>query len=150
MIFSDEILVRMVFSILGISGFLVAKHIRDHKVKAKHLVCMVGFDCHAVVHSDYSKFFGIPVEILGMVYYLFIALSYFCLIFFSNMVPNSLTLFVATSSFLAFLFSMYLIAVQFFVLKKGCSWCFVSAFISIAIFVLTIYTHDFSFMSQIF
>jgi uncharacterized membrane protein len=39
---------------------------------------------------------------------------------------------------MAFLFSLYLIGVQIFILKKGCSWCIVSALISALIFILAI------------
>ncbi len=149
MILSDEILMRVAIGLLGVCGFLVARLINNHKVKNKPLVCPVGFDCHAVVHSGYSKFLNIPLETLGMAYYLFIAFSYFLSIFFSSMLPDIFVALVAISSFGAFLFSLYLIGVQLFVLKKGCSWCFVSAFISVAIFVLTARSYGFSFVESI-
>lgn len=130
----------IIIFILGMCGFMVAIHIRNHKVKNMPLVCMAGFDCHTVVHSDYSRFFGIPVEILGMVYYVSISFIYLLLFFVS--VPQAmladLSILLTAVSLGAFLFSIYLIAVQIFILKKGCSWCFVSAFISILIFILTI------------
>ena len=53
MIFSNEVLIQILTIILGFFGFWVAKYIRVHKVENKLLVCMVGFDCHAVVHSNY-------------------------------------------------------------------------------------------------
>lgn len=149
MIFSEDILIRIAIFILGLCGFMVAKHIRDHKTKNTPLVCPIKFDCHTVVHSDYSKFLGVPVEIFGMIYYASVFLTYFLLIFlpfiFPVGLPGNLFLFVLMPlmfvsvgmSFIAFLFSIYLIAVQIFILKKGCSWCIVSAFISVLIFVLT-------------
>lgn len=142
MIFSNEILMELGIVVLGVFGFLVAKHIRSHKIENTPLVCMVGFDCHTVVHSDYSRFLGVPVEILGMIYYAFIALVYTAFIIKPELVSytyalpfSSIMMFI---SLVGFLFSSYLIAIQIFVLKKGCSWCIVSAFISALIFVLTV------------
>ncbi len=128
---------KIIIFILGLCGFMVARHIFSHKTKNTPLVCMAGFDCHSVVHSDYSRFFGVPVEVLGMIYYVFISFAYLILIFLPNLskvVQNDLVAIAAIISFLAFLFSVYLICVQIFILKKGCSWCFVSTLISILIF----------------
>lgn len=148
--FSNEVLIRLAIALLGILGFFVAKHIRSHKTQNTPLVCPIGFDCHAVVHSDYSKFFGVPVEILGMIYYSSVSLFYLALVFIPEILPQTLIVLPMILSFAAFLFSIYLIAVQVFVLKKGCSWCIVSAFISAFIFILTTSAYEFNALAQIF
>ncbi|HEV7424085.1 MAG TPA: vitamin K epoxide reductase family protein [Candidatus Paceibacterota bacterium] len=135
--FLDVTLIRIVIFVLGVCGFMVAKHIRNHKTKNTPLVCPIGFDCHSVVHSDYSKFLGMPVEFLGMMYYALISLAYLFFIFAPNVLTVHMVSFFAVLSLAAFIFSLYLIAVQIFVLKKGCSWCIGSALISALIFVLT-------------
>ena len=151
MIFSEDVLVRIVIFILGLCGFAIARHIYHHKNnETKPLVCPVRFDCHTVVHSDYSRFFGIPVEILGMTYYALVAVSYLFFIFMPEAMPTLLINSLIVVSSIAFLFSAYLIAVQIFVLKKGCSWCIVSAIVSAIIFILTILTYHFSYIVQIF
>lgn len=137
--FSNDILIRIAIFFLGVCGFLVARHIRNHKVKNTPLICPVGFDCHAVVHSDYSKFLGVPVEIFGLIYYFLISVAYFSSIFFYELLPEAFTGFMVVISLFAFIFSMYLIAVQIFILKKGCSWCIVSALISTVIFILIVW-----------
>jgi len=134
--FSDEVLIRIVIFVLAVCGFMVAKHIRRHKTTGAILVCPIRFDCHTVVHSNYSRFFGIPVEILGMFYYGVIAIFYFLSAFMADTVPAAFMHFLTGVSMAAFLFSAYLIAVQIFILKKGCSWCIVSALISASIFIL--------------
>ncbi|MSU44866.1 vitamin K epoxide reductase family protein [Candidatus Nomurabacteria bacterium] len=154
MLFFGDIFWQIIILILGLCGFMVARHIHQHKkINAAPLVCPIGFDCNAVVHSDYSRFFGVPVEIFGMIYYVIISLSYLLFIFVPN-IPNALQLnlvaLLILISLLAFLFSSYLIGVQVFILKKGCSWCIVSAFICLFIFILTALTYDFSSIGQIF
>ncbi len=150
MILNTEILIRIVIFILAAFGFAVAKYIRNHKKKNTPLVCMVGFDCHGVVHSDYANFFGIPVEFFGMLYYAFIALANLFVLFFPSLVPPLFLGFIFLSSLVGLLFSIYLIGVQIFILKKGCSWCFVSAFICLAIFLLQFPLHEIDLLSKIF
>lgn len=152
--FSDDILIQTAIFVLGVCGFLVARHIYRHKNNNESpLVCPIKFDCHAVTHSDYSKFFGIPLEIYGMTYYAVISLSYLLLIFIPEMpgaVHIDLVAVLIAASSMAFLFSLYLISVQIFILKKGCSWCIVSAFICLVIFILTMLNYDFNTIIQNF
>ena len=148
--FTREIILQVGTFFLGICGFLVALRIYKHKKTNQPLVCMVGFDCHTVVHSDYSKFVGIRVEILGMLYYASVFSSYLLFMLMPSLVSALYIGFLVFWSLIGFLFSIYLIGVQIFVLKKGCSWCIVSALISSAIFTLTLMHYDLSMISQIF
>ena len=151
LLFGQEVIIQIAISLLGFSGFLVARHIYKHKHSEENpLVCPVRFDCATVVHSDYSKFMGMPVEFLGMFYYAFISFFYLAFLFMPYAMPNFLVGFMALISLVGFLFSIYLIAVQIFILKKGCSWCFVSAFICILIFSLTLFAYDFSYLAFVF
>ncbi len=151
MVFPEDILIRVILFALGAFGFWVARHIYIHKrSEAEPLVCMVGFDCHAVVHSDYAKFLGIHVEVLGMFYYGAVTLFYAFLLFLANTLPIMLTDFMILLSFTAFLFSAYLIGIQQFVIKKWCSWCLVSASVSTTIFIVTILFYNLSEMFAIF
>ena len=135
---NNPVLIRTAIFILGLCGLWVARHIYQNKKAKRPLVCPIRFDCNTVVNSDYSRFFGVPLEVLGMTYYAVVVISYFLLVVMNMSLSNTLSAFLATISGLAFLFSLYLICVQVFILKKGCSWCFVSAFISILIFILTL------------
>ena len=150
MAFSNEILIRLAIFLLGICGFLVARHIYKHKKENKPLVCPIGFECDFVVKSDYSQFMGVSLEIFGMIYYASLSLFYLLSLFVFSIIPAILSSFLLLASLGAFLFSLYLLCLQIFVLKKGCSWCVVSALISILIFILTALNYDFSFFEQIF
>src|SRR3989344_647354 len=75
--FPDDILIRIIIFVLGLCGFWVARRIHKHKKANKILVCPVGFDCHAVIHSNYSEFMHVPLEIFGMIYYAFLSFFYF-------------------------------------------------------------------------
>ena len=147
---TNEILVHVVTIFLGLCGFLVAKHIYDHKKANKPLVCPIGFDCNFVTHSDYSEFMHIPLEVFGMIYYAFLSVSYIYFILSPSALTSLISFLLLIMSFGAFLFSLYLVGVQIFILKKGCSWCLVSFLISTLVFVITALNYDLNFIAQIF
>jgi len=141
--YSEDFFVKLAIFALGVCGFLVARHIYKHKKPNQTpLVCPLKFDCDTVVHSDYSKIFGVPVEILGMIYYSLLSVSYLFFLLTPDTLHIVLVLVVAILSMIAFLFSLYLIGVQIFALKKGCFWCYVSALICMIIFSLNIFAYD--------
>src|SRR3989338_188247 len=109
MILPNDVVMHFAIVILGVCGFFVAKHIYNHKKAGILLVCPIRFDCNTVVNSDYSKIFGIPVEILGMIYYIVISLSHLPFIFMSDSVPLAFVNVPLIASAAAFIFSVYLI-----------------------------------------
>lgn len=131
-----EFILRTVVIFIGLAGFLLASYIYRKKKKKKHLVCPLKSNCDTVINSDYSRILGIRLEVLGMIYYAAIAIGY-------GLVNNSLSISSVLSnillpfSFFAFIFSLYLISVQAFVLRQWCTWCLFSAFLCTSIFILS-------------
>ena len=125
---------------LAFIGFAIAFYIRHHKKNIKEaLVCPLKANCDTVIHSDYSKFLGIPVELLGLIYYGLVAISYGLFVVLPE-TATSLTIFmIHLASVLPFLFSIYLTLVQAFALKNWCTWCLISATISASIFIISFY-----------
>jgi uncharacterized membrane protein len=134
-----HVLLDTVSLVLGLMGFGIAHHIFTKKHTGKPLVCPVRSNCNVVIHSDYSKFFSIPVEILGMLYYATVILYHFVHILYPEFLSSTVVLCALTISTIAFLFSMYLTAIQAFVLKQWCVWCLTSAGLSLSIFLLTVF-----------
>lgn len=124
--------------ILGLGGVSISAYIYLKKRSHKKLVCPVGAECDSVIHSEYSRFFGIPVETLGLFYYSVVIVFYFFTLF-KQFPPLSVSFIMVTITFAAFLFSVYLTIIQAFILKNWCSWCIFSAVISTAILILTLY-----------
>lgn len=91
------------------------------KKRHKGLACPREQPCDIVIHSRFSKAFGIPNEIIGTIYFLIVALIL--------IVPVSgiMTAWMFYSLFfvlvLGGLFSLYLIGLQVFVIRSWCLWC---------------------------
>lgn len=122
---------------LGFGGFLIASYIRHHKKNIQEaLICPLKANCDAVIHSDYSKFLGMPVENLGMAYYVLIAVGYGLIIIFPSLESPLVASGLMFATVCAFAFSIYLTLIQAFALRNWCTWCLISAGICVAIFAL--------------
>jgi uncharacterized membrane protein len=123
---------KFIIVFFGLAGFSLAFYIFIKKRGKKQLVCPLRSNCDKVIRSDYSKAMGIPIEILGMLYYTFIVFSYVSIINgFASPYFNPVLFYI---SGFAMLFSFYLISIQAFVIRQWCVWCISSAFISTLIF----------------
>lgn len=125
---------------LSFGGFLLAWSIHHKKRANETLTCPIGNDCTAVIHSDYSKFAGIEVTTLGMVYYGLSAFFYAALIAFPWIRTPDVLFVGFLIALSAVIFSTYLIIVQGFTLKQWCTWCLGSALNTFVIFALTLST----------
>lgn len=122
----------------AVSGLSVAFYIAAMKMKKKPLICPIGSDCTVVVTSDYSKFMGINLEFMGLIYYVFVIATTLYYAYFPQLSSPFSWLIIPAISVGAFLFSLYLTSVQLFKLKHWCTWCLSSAFFTTVIFIMTI------------
>lgn len=135
---SAHTLVDFVVILVALAGFSVATFIHHKKQTKKPLVCPLRSNCDTVIHSDYSHVLGIPIELLGMGYYAFIASYHLWFIISPSSITQLAVLVLLLVSTIAFLFSIYLTAIQAFVLKEWCMWCLTSATFCLSIFLLTL------------
>jgi uncharacterized membrane protein len=125
---------------IAFAGFILSLYIYHKKRRKEHMVCPLKADCQTVIHSQYSRFMGVPVELLGMLYYIGIALGYGLYISGAAFLPwwFGYLLFFVTG--MAFLFSGYLTAIQVVTIKNYCTWCLTSAALCTLIFLLSFNT----------
>lgn len=123
---------------VSLAGLLLALYIHYKKQTRQVLVCPIGSDCDAVIHSEYSRFLGIPIEILGIFYYGGLSLSYGIFLMQPDLVSPLILFLVLGLSTLAFLFSLYLTFIQAFVLRQWCVWCLTSASFCLLIFLFAL------------
>jgi len=90
-------------------------------------------DCILVNTSVYSDIFNIPIAILGMLYYLICLVSFVIL---KKIKKRNVFQGLSFLTFFGFLFSIWLTYVQVGILKAVCTYCLLSAFISLCLFVL--------------
>ena len=124
---------------LSIVGFAVSFYIFHSKKYDKPMHCMIGQDCDAVVKSKYGKTFGVENTVPGMIYYLLIFAYAAGMLLNRNIFKGNIIYhFLVIASIGSVLFSIYLAAVQAFILKKWCEYCIVSSIASLLILIILI------------
>jgi len=124
---------------VAFAGFMLSSYLFHKKrEKKEHFTCPLRGKCAEVIRSDFSKFMGVPVEIIGMAYYAGIAIGYGLFMAFPT-VFSWLSILLLIASSLAFFFSIYLTFIQLVSLKKLCTWCLLSATFCTIIFFAALY-----------
>lgn len=86
--------------------------------------------CVKVQHSKYSRTFGIPNPYLGLA--MLLAILVFVFLFINAVVPFSIIFAIVSAGFL---FSLYFLYIQTFILKAFCTWCVLSALVFVVLFI---------------
>jgi len=123
--------------LLGVGGFSLSLYIFRCKHAKAPLVCPVNGSCDLVTASRYSRLAGIPVELLGLIYYAIITIFHGAVLVAPSIFMQTTALGLLALSILAFIFSLYLTGIQVFILKHFCTWCLISAALSSLIFLAT-------------
>jgi uncharacterized membrane protein len=116
--------ILIAFVLISFVGFLDASYLTANHYGQVELSCSITSGCEAVTTSEYSKIFGVPVALGGILYYLSILLLSLLYLdhktkFFKKLVPP-LTV-------VGFLFSAYFVYLQLFVIGAICQYCVLSA-----------------------
>jgi uncharacterized membrane protein len=129
--------------VFGFAGFVLAGYISLKKLRQQPLVCPLNGECDAVTTSKYARFLGIPVERIGVAYYLLIVLVYGLRVIAPAVISDTVMFLATALTIGAFIFSVYLVFIQAFVLRKWCTWCLYSAAFSTFIFITAVVASGF-------
>lgn len=117
------------FSILG---FIDAAYLSAEHYLGRIPPCSLAGRCEAVLTSEYAVIFGVPVALIGALYYFAI----FALLFsFRETGDGKFIAILFALSAAGFLFSAWFVYIQLFVLHAICPYCMGSAVMSALIFI---------------
>jgi uncharacterized membrane protein len=122
--------------VLALLGLADAAYLSDMAFAGASLTCNIaGLDgCNVVAQSVYSKVFGLPLALYGVMFYSIFILSFVV----SLLRPHHrLFLFVALIGLAGVLFSTYFLYIQVVLIKALCVYCIGSAFIAYMLGILT-------------
>ena len=121
------------FLILSGSGFLDASYLTIKHYVGTPINCSFLNGCDTVTTSSYSMIFGLPVALLGVLYYLTV---FMLVMLYIDTGRKNLFYGAALITPLGLFASLWFVYLQVFVIHALCLYCLVSAFISTLLFCL--------------
>lgn len=110
---------RLAAFLVALAGSLVAGYLTWVHFDAAALVCVAGGGCETVQESAYSEIAGVPVAALGLAAYTVVVV----LVVWDSPAGR---LAAAMIALVGLVFSLYLLALQLFVIDAVCAWCLVN------------------------
>ena len=137
-----QLSLRTLSLILVVAGLFVSGYLSYVKLTEVPMVCVSSsvaggaFNCEVVQNSVYSRLFGIPIAWMGFVVYILLG----AILVLENRAAflreYGMMLFFGLNLF-AWLFSMWLVYVQFVRLQALCPWCLAHETIITILFVVS-------------
>jgi len=125
----------LIIVIASIGGIITSWYIHYKRSKKERMVCMIGEDCQDVLDSKYSTIIlGVDNELWGLLYFAGVGIFYTGAFYYPFLIEPPLNYLALFGTGGATLYSIYLICVQAFVLKKWCEKCLVLSFFSFVVF----------------
>lgn len=122
--------------ILASLGFIDATYLTISHYVGADLYCGASGGCNTVTNSPYSIMFGVYMGIYGMLYYLSIL---FLTVFYIDRKNKKILKPLMIIPVLGFLFSLYLVYLQLFVIDAICIYCMISAGISVILLIINMF-----------
>jgi|SRR6185369_16600031 uncharacterized membrane protein len=102
-------------------------------MRGVHVPCSVTGGCNEVLTSPYSEIFGIPLSMIGLVFYF----TVFCLAVLDAFEIGQLLRYVFWLALPAFVITLVLLYLQAFVILHFCQYCLASAAFVSTIFLIS-------------
>ena len=116
-------------------GFLDATYLTIEHYRGAIPPCTIE-GCEVVLTSEQAEIAGVPVALLGAIYYLLILILAIAYLDRQN---QSVLRFAASTTIVGLVASAYFVSLQLFVIKSICQYCMISAGTSTLLFITGIY-----------
>ncbi len=123
------------FTVFAIIGFFDATYLTMKHFFGGVIPCLTG-GCELVTTSEYATIIGIPVALLGAIYYVSLLILMIAYFESKSLVPVRLA---ARLTIVGMLASIYFVSLQVFIIGAICDKCMISAASSTALFIIGLY-----------
>ena len=124
--------------IITVIGLAVSIYMTIFKLTDNESMCIGNGGCSIVNNSPYAAIYGIPVAAFGVGGYLAILAFIILEKKAGNFFKQNATMFTFGLTLIGFLFTLYLIYLEIFVIKALCPFCLTSQVSMTVLFVLSI------------
>ena len=125
---------------LSLIGIAVALYVAQGNYTGQTLWCPILDGCNAVLNSPYSRILGVPMSYFGFVYYLYMFALAARLAYepFSSSLRFRAILYAAMGA----VSSMYFIYLQLRFIQELCSYCLISAAVSVLLLCVALWHYQ--------
>ncbi len=132
-----RILCWSISAAMSLAGLALATYLSVAYLSGASVACGVSGGCGAVTSSEYARFLGMPVALLGVGGYAALLMGSLAALGLGQ--PSALLRWaLAGVACVGFAFSAYLTATQTLIIGSYCVYCLTSAFLMTAIMALTV------------
>ena len=124
------------FAIVSLVGMADTIYVTINHYKGVIPPCTLLNGCETVLTSKYSEIFGVPIALIGALFYSTVFLSALAYLKTKN---NKIIIVFLVLTALAFLMSLFFVYLQFFVIKAVCEYCLTSAAASTILFATSVF-----------
>jgi len=124
--------------ILALVGLGIATYLAYAEIAHVEAICGPIGGCNFVQSSLYARILGIPVAVLGMLYYLAIGVLWAGQRSPTRQRANRSVLGLLGLTLFGTLFSIYLTSLELFVVRAACTWCLGSAVVTTILMLLVV------------
>jgi len=125
----------IIFLIVSALGFLDATYLTIEHFRGSIPPCTIK-GCEIVLTSEYAKIAGIPVALLGSLYYLTLLILS---VAYLDSKKDSIIRLASYFTIAGLAASLYFVYLMFFVIEEICQYCLVSATTSTLLFITGMY-----------
>ena len=119
--------------LLSFLGFLDATYLTILHYKNAFPPCTITSGCETVLTSKYATILGVPIALIGSLFYFFLVILSVALLTSRNKTFEQAILIISASGFVV---SLVLIYIQLVIINALCQYCVISEVISFLIFGL--------------
>lgn len=123
------------FAIIAFIGFADSLYLTASHYMGDVPTCTIVEGCDEVAISEYSTIAGVPVALLGNLFYLLMMISAFV---WFDMRKNVVIKVLPYVTVPAFIFSVWLVYVMFYIIEALCIYCLISAGTTTLLMILSL------------
>jgi uncharacterized membrane protein len=125
--------------VTALIGLVDAMYLLSHRITGEPIACGLTGGCNIVAASPHSVIFGIPLSLLGVLFYfgiiVLIAIEFSSLKnFFERYIPIHSA--QRAYAIIGLASSAYFTYLQHFIIRAWCQYCILSAFCTVIIFII--------------
>jgi uncharacterized membrane protein len=124
--------------VLSIIEMAIGIYMTIYKLTSNDSLCLGSGDCSTVNASPYSQVFGIPVAAIGFIGALLIFITLLLETRGGKFFQQNATMIVFGLCVTGFAFNIYLVYLEFFVIKALCPFCVTSQITMTLLFILSV------------